>query len=85
MVINIIEKNQFYIFIIVIKSAYFFSKVMTSTQRFPRTIHEKQNRDIKNWLFFKGGLLSLFCQSPISRTSYHDKNYWIQYRINLVT
>ena len=39
----------------------------------------------KNWHFSMRGKRSVFCQHHSSRTSYHTRNDWLQYQINLVT
>ena len=57
---------------------------MVSTQRSNHTVRNQLNKEEKI-RFSKKGIQSVFCQRHSSRTGYHDRDDWLQYRINLVT
>ena len=59
--------------------------VMNSNQRLTCIVIKQLNRDNKKRRFLIRGQQSVFCQCHSSRTSYHDRTYWLQYRINLFT
>ena len=58
---------------------------MNSNKRLPRTNSEKLDKDFKNRCILKNRPRSVFYQRHSSRTSYHSRNDWLQYRINSVT
>ena len=58
---------------------------MPCTQLSPCNFRKHINRDNEKQALFDDELIICFCLNHISRTIYHSRTDWLQYRINLVT
>ena len=86
MVINVDDNNQTKIIIIAIRSTDFVLYWWPHPNIFPVPLATSlKGGNKKNRPFLKRFIQSVFCQIYSSRTSYHDRTYWLQYRIKLVT